>query len=1220
MEYTGYESAFVTTGPPDETVKADKPKERKFKSSASVERKTETPSQTVTSKPSKEEVKVSKQRFGKVQDGNILNSYRSVTYNFTLAALKKSAVKDPEAWESSARELTILKSGGKGTTGLGTNVEGTTSVIVDPETNTARTERSFTTGRDLVEGFNKESPGRFDLFIENIEIETLMTFDQKANNTLPTKITFDVIEPFSVNGFVEALHVASVAAGYVNYTQGSFILKMEFIGYPDNQDLPVPEVVPNSIRYFVFGFTGMEVDITEKGTRYKCTGVPFNEKAFGQPNNLVKPIKMSGTTVGEILDNFMDELNKQVKANTDATNIGANDYDEYEVKFPVWDQAEGWVGGERGGRRNTIANEKLTELYKDNILYNMSDPGRSASNAYKASTDNRQNTAQPQTVKYEPNKTVVQFSEKTMINDAITAVVRDSEYTRKILKEAKIDEETGMIKYFMVRMEVVNKDTNRINELTKKPAQKYTFVVTEYETHYTRLGSAFSSTRVDEKKIKKLALREYNYIYTGLNVDIINFKLNFNTLFFEALPAAMGSKNTPAAKVGAGNNNDPEIKVKSCITVEEMTRNEIGDAPVKVNPDGTSVTRPNQPNAGQILNSPYDVLAKNMHEAIIDSKASMLLGEIEIAGDPFYLVTGGIGNYNPKPKERGQSLTGEAMFLFGDVLININFRNPIDIRPAEEGGTMFFDSKRAPFSGVYRVTKAVSTFREGVFRQKLDIMRIPGQLIDEQVEECSPRSNGILQPKPAPINQIVPDTTRGAPSPQQRPSDSVVQQIASENVSVSTSALPNTGQLGGNITPQVDSRNYGLVNRAGQLVSNSNPIGKPITDISQSRRLDSAGLFPSGVLSQPALVAAAVAIVSKDRTAKQVASVIAGGIIKDTIVKAGKIFNKGSGIGEGASLSVSAGDNISAENLISQTADGLKKFGSGIVDSINNIPQNLTNAVSDVGNKVNSLLGSVKDPNAVGANLGIDIGKISGLGGNLSSNLLNKIKDLPNTKPENTDLQKAIDQGVQLDFLPKSAIKNLPPTMPFSTAPLPVSDADEKYIKEVAAKGPNALIDLYGVNNLKKISSNIAPPDVLQEAAALIPATSFNPLAGQKEFNSLDNSSLSDKFKFAKDKISNLLPNSKIPGLDLPGATGGSLNSLNALKGKLSNFNPNVADAQIQQTVGSTFGSAQVTSGPLNQLFSNLNDPNSPTYAGNDPAIRRRLGLPPLTGNNTDLI
>ena len=47
-------------------------------------------------------------------DANILNSYRSVTYNFTLAGLKKDYLKDPKKYRESELDLVILKSGGKG--------------------------------------------------------------------------------------------------------------------------------------------------------------------------------------------------------------------------------------------------------------------------------------------------------------------------------------------------------------------------------------------------------------------------------------------------------------------------------------------------------------------------------------------------------------------------------------------------------------------------------------------------------------------------------------------------------------------------------------------------------------------------------------------------------------------------------------------------------------------------------------------------------------------------------------------------------------------------------------------------------------------------------------------------------------------------------------------------------------------------------------------------
>jgi hypothetical protein len=80
----------------------------------------------------------------------------------------------------------------------------------------------------LVETFNKESPGSYDLFLDNLEIDTLMTPTEETGPALGTKVRFDVFEPYSVNGFIEALHVAGVAAGWGGYITATFLLKVDF--------------------------------------------------------------------------------------------------------------------------------------------------------------------------------------------------------------------------------------------------------------------------------------------------------------------------------------------------------------------------------------------------------------------------------------------------------------------------------------------------------------------------------------------------------------------------------------------------------------------------------------------------------------------------------------------------------------------------------------------------------------------------------------------------------------------------------------------------------------------------------------------------------------------------------------------------------------------------------------------------------------------------------
>ena len=121
---------------------------------------------------------------------NILSNYRSFNYVFTFSALKSTTVNDPLKYRDSSLDLVIIRSGGKGTKG-----------IVSP------------TNNELVNGFNKNSPGAFDMFIEDVEINSIMGFSENTSVSQPTTVSFDVIEPYSINGFIEALQVSAQAAG-----------------------------------------------------------------------------------------------------------------------------------------------------------------------------------------------------------------------------------------------------------------------------------------------------------------------------------------------------------------------------------------------------------------------------------------------------------------------------------------------------------------------------------------------------------------------------------------------------------------------------------------------------------------------------------------------------------------------------------------------------------------------------------------------------------------------------------------------------------------------------------------------------------------------------------------------------------------------------------------------------------------------------------------------
>lgn len=1151
----------------------------------------------------------SKQEVINSAEKNVLHNYRSFTYNWTLAGLPKDYLNNPETLRRSELEFVIIKSGGKGTAGISDNVvpinrkEKKVVYVNTPNSEPELTEETVVvkdySSKDAVSGFNKNSPGRFDMYIDNVEISNIMAFTKQSNVSMPTSVKFDIIEPYSVNGFIEALFIAARATGYPDYLQANYVLKLEFRGYRDNAEFTEPEVVPNATRYFPISFAGIEVDISDRGTRYKCEALPANERMFGEPNKIKKPIKTEGNTVKEILDNFISNLNLQTEKSYKSSDpkLTAEQIDSYAIKFKNFDEQRGWYDDDN----HPLASSNFVKIMKDNNLYKMEDPvNTSQPTAYKvegAPNQNPQPTPQEQSQnssgsKVTPSKSVVQIPENANIHEVISSILRDSEYTRNLVKklgkEPNFPDQFGMVDYFSVRIEATIKDG--LNPITKKPAQLITYVVAPYKIHFTKLP-LFSDALVEESKLKKLSLREYNYIYTGQNYDVLNFKLNFNNLFYEAIPAAMSNNNKPSAQTAVTNDNGTKVSPQNS-NLNDTAR-------------ARQVTPPKRPevvnvqsyggNASQPLDDPYSTIARQMHEAIVNSRASLIDGKLDILGDPLYLVTGGIGNYNPSPGEkRGMTKDGEANQLYSQLLITINFRNPIDILPLENGGTMFFDGNKIPFSGVYQVTEVMSSFREGVFKQTLEVLRMPGQILDYSVRPTQIAT--MIKETPDPANQVkTASSVQGAAS-----ATPVSEQISRGNPTPNSNFTNAAGGLGG--APL--SGNSGLSGRTVNAASSS-PIGSPVSkdatidtrvSASQSSAVISNNVDSGSALlrpNSPSINSTAISESLRNNVTnaaslnaatnifnnKTSLSSFSQSIIDDEVNSLINKSNVGSGIGEGASLSISEADQYSSDDIYG-TVSSSRRLDIRSVSAVTSLGNQSNNTINGIKQRISAFNGSAADPEGFAANAGINPSALSGIDKKLQSKVLRQLDQLSKSVPPDVNLDQAISSGLAFNYLSSDQIANIPATAPYSTAQNPLSSTDINYIKSITAKRSiKALTDLYATNSVNKISSNSVPNNIINSLLSDPNNSEINPYRHVK-----GTSNRVDETIF-KDKIDTSY---KLAGLS------------------------QIKDNNLLKTVGNKFGSFASRPSPLDKLVNRLNDPNAPPYTGDDPIIRKRLGLPPL--------
>ena len=814
---------------------------------------------------------------------NVLNGYRSFNYNFTLAALKRSQVNDPTTFDPFNPTLVIATTKGKSRNGIqfGNNTQspgstknnsskntpstqaqeddlvvkgGVTNNVVSNQTNqdnqsnaeSARIERqnNQTPGQftsDQVDEFNKTSAGRFDMFIDDVDVKSIFTIGAGQTFSTPFEMHFTVTEPYSMNGFIEALQVSALAAGFPDYIGAAYVLIMDFIGYPDGPGTPPPTIIPNSTRVFNIRISGMEVSVSEKGTEYKLSAVPYEDRVFSGPIAETKrKLNGSGNTVAELLGNIVEGINNQIKEDAAAVGKPSKLTDTYKILFPEYDVASGKIVG----NNNKIASATFDSPGVHPTNASM-DKINASPNAYHATPISKYTTVNSGVPSTAVQKHTSQFDSGVPIPEIISAVIRDSSYLGDIVKAFhaggnpdKVVDSNQMVDYFII-IPYVTDLPGAVNVETNRPYCEYTYIVQPYKMIYNTVVPGTARQILDDKNLRQNCLRQYNYFYTGKNVDILDFKINFNTLFFEALPKAMGNSKEPSSADSAGRNNSANT-LKKQTTPELSGTNSIG-RPAQYYTDDASSNNP----GGGINASPagaesWKQIVKVMHEAINNS-VGLITGEVTILGDPYFLTAGGSGRYIIKNNTVGaEAGFGEAAKSAGEVLISIDFQNPMDIG---SDGFMTFDNNTVAYSGVYQIIDVRSEFKSGLFKQTLNVIRKPGQPQNSNQTKSNLKEQFGSAPKPD--AQTVVDTA---------PESETTAVTTNDGTTASLENTVNLQTLGLITNPDISSNFRASTN--GLSILSNNQVSASVNAASQMLNVSASKLSDYSVKTDYSLISA----------------------------------------------------------------------------------------------------------------------------------------------------------------------------------------------------------------------------------------------------------------------------------------------------------------------------------------------------------------------------
>jgi hypothetical protein len=686
---------------------------------------------------------------------NLLRDYNTYNYIITLGILGVDEYNSPSTYrDRGGFTRIILKSGGG---------------------NLSIRQQVFEEGGDHAE-----------YFIEDLFIDAVITPNENTGTAAGTTVSFKVIEPYSMGNFIQAIILAAKEKSYRNYVDAPFCLKIEFTGWDENDQKLVNQVPP---KFIPIKFTKIDFNVGSGGSVYQVEAVPMSDTGLEDTiANVKTTINSNGSFVNEMLltsNNSVTQAYNDHIAGLEDTDILAS-HDRILIVFPKnnrsvlefvetgngpTDEVTGQEqlnidrGGPDDGLRGTSGNrlvpddpdtvptneaptervkpkgevfrrleawatntQNMNEIGLSKIIEDPNAAGDQVQTDQADSHDSTTDVHNRGTVENSVSETsrTLNSNQGENILRLIDRVVLSSQWARE--KSTEETGPTGVRNWFKVETRVFLETDPEAETKNGRPPRYYVYEVLPYFPDEAKFLSNNERPR-GTLALMSAAVKEYNYIYTGKNEDILDFDINFNNAFMQTALSDFGANNGGIASTLSDS-------VRAHFQPAGVTRTNRGQG--GTNETGGSHQMASSLNTETAALRSGDVrqqVAHMVHQRMLYQSVDMVTAEMTIWGDP-YFIPQILGNYAPVPTSNPMvGADGSMNYGTHEVMIVLNFQNPIDQQ--KNGPYYDFPQIVRGFSGLFTVRAVENHFNEGKFTQVLKLIRRFGQ-DDEETTQNTP--------------------------------------------------------------------------------------------------------------------------------------------------------------------------------------------------------------------------------------------------------------------------------------------------------------------------------------------------------------------------------------------------------------------------------------------------------------------------------------------------
>jgi hypothetical protein len=641
-----------------------------------------------------------------------------------------------------------------------------------------------------------------DFYIDNLSFQTTMAGKGEAIGTSNIlELKFTIHEPYGLTFINRLMEIAasdvqlatiSGNANQVPWSEMAYLIQIHFYGY-DAEGAPAD--LSNLTKNIPVNITDIQIRTGSKGSEYQCTAVPFVHKAY-DPDILSTPVGLEAQakTLSELFSvegqaeieaKFKADLERdESKRKTDAlTAAKAADNKSRDSGTTTPPPVEGKTDEKK--TEDEAAQKRMYKIRSYTSAYNAWQASLVKNNHSKSYNEIRvvfadeilekEKIVQPevQSVKKTPStdrgtKEDPQAAQQTAraragaadagpktdmgkfpiaAGDFVTAIIdramQNSDYWRSQFADTSKDaiedqiQKKDVIKAWKIQPRVEYKEYDEL-------AGRWTYITTFYVVVNIRYNRAYRNA---PRQFPTGWHRRYDYIYTGKNVDILDWQLSFNHGDVVNLVIDRGKGQTTA---GAQASPDQEKKLEQ--DPEKVKELSEGSANDPDNPAAENKTKPGSgfnpvryryisedakaSSTGDMRKDSKSQIASSMFNHLFMEAASMSEIKLKIVGDPCFIKQDEIF-YPPDTRITSQQLhAGQGAFIDdggtirmegAPVHARLTFKSPVDVDP--ESGLMRLDGKfqTMVWSGLYDLITCTNTFNQGKFEQDLVLNRLPDQ-------------------------------------------------------------------------------------------------------------------------------------------------------------------------------------------------------------------------------------------------------------------------------------------------------------------------------------------------------------------------------------------------------------------------------------------------------------------------------------------------------------